>query len=413
MREDSPADRLKAGYDVRRSMRLPLQATLPDDLARIASIDIADARRIVSLVHRLGELPTRAPATIRRAALDKARELGDVPSLETRERFASHEDPFVKYLLGLRDGEAIETVRIPLEKAGRFSVCVSSQVGCALGCAFCATGRMGLVRNLEVWEIVEQVRVVRRELPLTSSGERGRVHGVVFQGMGEPLSNAERVIAAIRVLSDPSAQAIDQRNITVTTAGLPAGIRKLANEVPNVRLGVSLGDARVDRRKSLMPIDQKHALDDVLDAAGEHAQKSGYAPMFAYTLLAQVNDDLDAAHALAELVHAFAKKHGKRPRLSLIPFNAIDTGDGPSFARQSQASLDMFREALRERGVPSIVRYSGGADVNAACGQLRSTSERSLTSRPLALAARAAHAAPAHAAPAQRVSEAGGAREAE
>jgi 23S rRNA (adenine2503-C2)-methyltransferase len=356
------------------SVKLALQATLPDDLARSATIDIADARRIVSLVHRTGALPEKAPATIRRAALERAREIGVIPTLETRERAASRDDPFVKYLFGLGDGEAVESVRIPLEKAGRFSVCVSSQVGCALACAFCATGRMGLVRNLDVWEIVEQVRIVRSELP---SG--GRVHGVVFQGMGEPLSNVERVVAAIRVLSDPSAFAIDQRNITVTTAGLPTGIRTLSREVPNVRLGVSLGDVRPDRRKSLMPIDGKHALRDVLDATGEHMQASGYAPMFAYTLLRGVNDGPDAAGALAELIHDFAARHGKRPRLSLIPYNAVD---GAPFERQSQSALDAFRDVLRQRGVQSILRYSGGADVGAACGQLRVESRRKRALQP-------------------------------
>jgi 23S rRNA (adenine2503-C2)-methyltransferase len=295
------------------------------------------------------------------------------------ERLASREDPFVKYLLHLEDGAAVETVRIPLEKAGRFSVCVSSQVGCALQCAFCRTGRMGLVRNLETWEIVEQVRIVRSELP-----PGGRVHGVVFQGMGEPLANVDRVIQAIRVLTDPSALAIDQRNITVTTAGLPAGIRRLTKELPHVRLGVSLGDVRRERRRSLMPIEARHPLDDVLDAAGAHAVESGYAPMFAYTLLAGVNDSADAAGALADVVLSFAERHGKRPRLSLIPFNPITTGgippspplDAPTdaeprrFERQSQAALDAFRDELRTRGVASVLRYSGGADVGAACGQL-------------------------------------------
>jgi 23S rRNA (adenine2503-C2)-methyltransferase len=356
-------------------MSLALQAVVPVELARAAGIDIADARRIVSLVHREGALPSRAPATIRRAALDRARGIGHIPRVRIADRLASHDDPFVKYVIDLEDGAAIETVRIPLEKAGRYSVCVSSQVGCALGCAFCRTGRMGLVRNLETWEIVEQVRIVRGELP-----PEGRVHGVVFQGMGEPLANVDRVILAIRVLTDPSALAIDQRNITVTTAGLPAGIRRLTSELPHVRLGVSLGDVRRDRRRSLMPIDARHPLDEVLEAAGAHAETSGYAPMFAYTLLAGDNDGPDAAEALAEVIRSFAARYGKRPRLSLIPFNPIDTpsaglahercGEPRRFERQSQTALDSFRDDLRARGVASVLRYSGGADVGAACGQL-------------------------------------------
>lgn len=341
---------------------VPLQALLPDELARACSIDIGDARRLVSLVHRSGELPDRAPATIRRAALDVARRYGHVPSIDLVERRASAEDPFVKYAFRLADEQVIESVRIPLERAGRFAACVSSQVGCALACAFCATGRMGLVRNLETWEIVEQVRRVRADL-----GDLGRVHGVLFQGMGEPLSNAERVIQAIRVMAEPSALAIDMRNITVCTAGLPAGIRRLAREVPAVRLGLSLGSVRPDERRRLMPIDKAHPLAEVLEAVGEHAKASRHSPMFAYTLLAGENDTVSDAEALAALIQAFIDAHGARPRLSLIPYNTI--ADGP-FQRSSIERLDAFRAALRAKKIGSIVRYSGGGDVGAACGQL-------------------------------------------
>ncbi len=344
---------------------VPLQALLPQDLAIRCGIDISDARRLVAQVHKHGRLPDKAPATIRRAALDAVRAFGHVPSLALHDKRASAVDPFVKYVLATHDGHLVETVRIPLEKPGRFSVCVSSQVGCALACAFCATGRMGLQRNLETWEIIDQVRVVRAELPVGA-----RVHGVVFQGMGEPLANVERVIAAVRVMGEAAALAIDMRNITVCTAGLPGGIRKLAAEVPRVRLGLSIGDARPKRRSLVMPIDQAHALDEVLVAAGEHAQKTGYSPMWAYTLLAGDNDGADAAEALADRAIAFAARWGVRPRISLIPWNDVE---GAAFARSSDGALDAFRAVIRARGVGTIVRYSGGGDVEAACGQLAST----------------------------------------
>jgi 23S rRNA (adenine2503-C2)-methyltransferase len=330
-------------FTVALSLR-PLQAVLPDELARAAGIDITDARRIVSLVHRTSSLPERAPATIRRRALDAVRAIGYVPALEAIERLPSAVDPFVKYAFRLPDGAVIEAVRIPLERQGRFSACVSSQVGCALACGFCATGRMGLGRNLEAWEIVEQVRALRADLPLG-----GRIHGVLFQGMGEPLANVERVIQAIRVLAEPSAQAIDMRNVTVCTAGLPAGIRALYREVPAVRLGVSIGSA-----------------DEVVAAAGEHARATGLSPMLAYTLLAGHNDGDEDAAALADLCERFRTRFGVGPRLSLIPFNA-DPLDG-SFVRSER--LDAFRATFRARGLGTIVRYSGGGDVGAACGQL-------------------------------------------
>jgi 23S rRNA (adenine2503-C2)-methyltransferase len=350
---------------------IALQGVLPDELARLAAIDLTDARRIISLVHRKGPLPVRAPATIRRVALDAAHAVGHVPALELVERRASAVDPFVKYALRLPDDAVVEAVRIPLEREGRFSACVSSQVGCALACAFCATGRMGLARNLEAWEIVEQVRTLRADLP-----PGGKVHGVLFQGMGEPLANVERVVQAIRVLAEPSAQAIDMRNITVCTAGLPAGIRALARDVPAVRLGVSIGSAVRGRRAALMPIDGAHALDEVLAAAGEHARATGHSPMLAYTLLADRNDGDEDAAALAELCLAFRARFGVGARLSLIPFNEAANGgeaDQPAattigFARSER--LSAFRDALLARGVGAIVRYSGGGDVGAACGQL-------------------------------------------
>jgi len=354
---------------------IALQAILPDELARVCNIELVDARRIVSTVHRTGEIPARAPATIRRIALDAARAAGHVPTIDLETRSASLQDPFVKYAFRLADGAVIETVRIPLEEPGRFSVCVSSQVGCALACAFCATGRMGLGRNLETWEILEQVRRVRTDLrdeppqALVDAGIKPRTHGVLFQGMGEPLANVERVIAAIRVMSDPSAMAIDMRNITVCTSGLPSGIRLLMREVPGVRLGLSMGSARRDKRRSLMPIDDAHPLPEVLEAAGEHARATRHSPMFAYTLLADVNDTDEDAVALAEVCRSFAATNGVRPRLSLIPYNSIAAG-GESDPFGPSQRLEAFRTTLLAHGVGAIVRYSGGGDVGAACGQL-------------------------------------------
>ena len=332
---------------------LALQAITPERLAAaIPAITLAEARKLIAQVHR-GE-PVRATSAIRRAAADATRAAGAVPALEVVAETPSLIDPFVKYLLAAPDGARFEAVRIPLERDGRFCVCVSSQVGCALGCAFCATGQLGLTRNLAAWEIVEQVRVVRARLP------QGRVHGVVFQGMGEPLANLDEVLEAIAVLTSSCALGIDARAITVCTAGLPVGIRRLAREAPKVRLGVSIHS--VARRRSLMPIARAHDLDEVLDATAEHARLTGLAPMWAVTLLADVNDSDDDARALAELARSFAATTGLRPRLSIIAYNPID---GDPFERSPRERE--FRDAL---GLPSHRRYSGGADVNAACGQL-------------------------------------------
>lgn len=335
-------------------------------------LSLGEARKIVSTVVRFGARGLDGPIEqVRRVARQALAARGHLPTLELVVERKSAVDPFVKYLLRTADGKSIETVRIPLEQPGRFSVCVSSQVGCALKCAFCATGRLGLERNLETWEIVEQVRIVRERLAdvAPASAAAPRVHGVVFQGMGEPLSNAERVLEAIRVMTEPSGLAIDARAITVCTSGLPSGIRRLALEAPKVRLGVSIASAVRGKRRRLMPIDDAHDLDAVMEAAAFHVERTGLAPLFAVTLLRDHNDDPESARALAALVRAFAERTGKRPRLSIIPYNAISDDDDP-FQRTSDAREAEFRDVLREGGVHTHKRYSGGGDVDAACGQL-------------------------------------------
>ncbi len=360
---------------------LALQAFTPKALSSALDgrVTEEEARKIVAAVHRGVPLEQVAPAGVRRATLEAARARATVPTLEVRAVRSSGLDPFVKLALGTGDGHVVEAVRIPLERAGRFSACVSSQVGCALACAFCATGRLGLSRNLETWEIVEQVRMVRSTLAGPSGRANppgclegpwvvpGRVHGVVFQGMGEPLANADRVFEAIRVLCDPCALAIDARAMTVCTSGLPAGIRRLARELPRVRLGVSIASARADVRRRLMPIDEAHPLEDVVDAVEEHARVTGLAPMWAVTPLGGVSDtDADAA-ALGDLARRFAARTGIRPRVSVVPYNAIDEEGRDPFRRGDVAR---FVAALRASGVRPHLRYSGGADVAAACGQL-------------------------------------------
>jgi 23S rRNA (adenine2503-C2)-methyltransferase len=366
---------------------LALQSITPERLASaVPQVSLAEARKLIAQVHR-GE-PIVATSAIRRASAEAVRAVASVPALDVIAETPSHIDPFVKYLLAAPDGARFEAVRIPLERRDRFCVCVSSQVGCALACSFCATGRLGLTRNLAAWEIVEQVRIVRARLPIdrvraarlpidradsdehrgprgndTDELRRPRVHGVVFQGMGEPLANLDEVLAAIEVLTEPCALGIDARAITVCTAGLPVGIRKLAAEAPKVRLGLSIHTALPERRKSLMPIARAHDLDDVLAAAADHARITGLAPMWAVTLLDGINDSDDDARALAARARTFADDTGVLPRISVIAYNAI--GDDDPYRRSPRDA--QYRAAL---GVPSHRRYSGGSDVGAACGQL-------------------------------------------
>ena len=336
-----------------------LQALTDDGLcAEVPGLTPAQARAIIAAVHR--DRPLAPRPGLSRAALDAALSRGELPTLSVLAHHASARDPFEKLLFATPDGHRIETVLMPLERAGRISVCVSSQAGCALACTFCATGRSGLARNLMTWEIVEQVRISRRRLP---AGHR--IHGVVFQGMGEPLANLDRVAAAIRVLTAPYALAIDARAITVSTAGLPDGIRRLAQLAPRVRLAISIGSPRPDVRRELMPISLAHPLDDVLAAAADHARATGLAPLWAMTLLAGVNDSGEDARLLAALSQDFTTATGTAPRLSILDYNQVP---GAPFARST--AIDAFRDQLALHGVRSHHRYSGGADIAAACGQL-------------------------------------------
>jgi 23S rRNA (adenine2503-C2)-methyltransferase len=187
--------------------------------------------------------------------------------------------------------------------------------------------------------------------------------------MGEPMANFERVRAAIEVMRNPCGMSIDARNITVSTVGLPSGIRRLAKELPNVRLAWSIGSARSEVRTSLMPINSAHPLEETFRACVEHAKATRLSPLWALTLLAGKNDSDEDAIALAKLVQRFRDDSGHSPRVSVIPYNAIDAEADP-YQRVSDPVEAHFRAVMKEHGVSTHKRYSGGGDVAAACGQL-------------------------------------------
>lgn len=347
-----PTDRLQGETPERLTERFSGALTLPE------------ARRIIAhVVQRGGDslLGVQQLRTAARKAVEAELPIGQVTVLG---RQASQEDPFVKFAVALPDGAVIETVRIPLEKKGRYVVCVSSQVGCAMGCAFCATGTMGLSRNLEAWEIVEQVRLVAAEL--RASGE-GRVHGVVFQGMGEPLHNLDNVLQAIEVMSNPCGLAVDARNITVCTVGIVPGIDRLAGMRTRIRLGISITSAQAALRRSLVPMEGKYPIQEVVEAAKRFHERSGRLVMFAYALMGGVNTTDAEADALADLLKRMPA------RLSLIDWNPIA---GLPYRPPSPEERDRFHDRLAGMGVPVIRRYSGGKDIGAACGQLATESTR-------------------------------------
>ena len=275
--------------------------------------------------------------------------------LAVADRRRSPHDGFAKYLFRGAGGALFETVRIPLERP-RWSVCVSSQAGCALGCAFCETARLGLLRNLEAWEIVEQVLTVRRESP-----ERP-VTGVVFQGQGEPLQNYDAVMEAARVLRDPCGLRIRGDRITISTVGLRPQIERYTDEGHPCRLILSLTSAFDETRARLVPLGRTYGVAELAAAMRRHARRRGGPVHLGWVLMSGVNTRPEEARELARL---FA---GVPVRISVIDVNDPDG----RFRRASDAERGRFLTALAENGLPFVRRYSGGPDIDAACGMLAS-----------------------------------------
>lgn len=278
-----------------------------------------------------------------------------VTRLRVVDRRASRVDPFVKYLFRAPDGREFECVRIPLERP-RFSVCVSSQVGCALACAFCETGRLGFTRNLEPWEMVEQVLTVRRE-----SSDRP-VTGVVFQGQGEPFQNYDNVMRAAEILRDPCGARIRGDRITVSTVGLTPQIERYTDEGHPYRLILSLTSAFQAKRERLLPVGRRHDVAELAAAMRRHAERRGGPVHLAWVLMAGVNSGPEEA---AELARLFG---GAPLRVSVIDVN----DPAGTFRRAGDQERGLFLEALRAHGIGFVRRYSGGPDIHAACGLLAS-----------------------------------------
>jgi len=317
-----------------------------------------EARRY--LAEHLSHVPGTRPPSRRPLARAKREALEATLAfdrLEIVERVTDPCDGFVKYLFRSPDGALTEAVRIPLHAPGRFTVCLSSQVGCAMGCVFCATGRLGLTRNLAAWEMVDALLQVRDEAP-------GRVSGVVFQGQGEPFHNYDAVIRAGQVLSDPCGGRISADAITISTVGLVAQIRRFAREGHRFRLIVSLTSALAEKRRTLLPVAGRYALADLAAAIREYAEVAKGRITVAWVVMAGVNTGADEVEALGALLGDL------RLRVNLIDVN--DAREG-GFERASPAELKGFLDRLGVLGVPLVRRYSGGGARHAACGMLAAT----------------------------------------
>jgi 23S rRNA (adenine2503-C2)-methyltransferase len=322
-------------------------------LARRAGIPLEDARRIVGAV--IGrDRPLRDARNVRRAVLDRVDALATPGDLAEVTRVDA-KDGFRRYLFALEDGARVEAVRIPLYDTHHV-VCLSSQAGCALGCAFCATGSLGLVRSLRSWEIVRQLMKVRADstLPIT---------GAVFMGQGEPFQNYDAVLDAAYALCDPAGARIDARRISISTAGVVPMIRRYTAEGHKFRLCVSLNAAIPAKRRALMPIEQGFPLPELVEAIREHAARRGRVTL-EYVMIAGVNVGEEDAAALGALFRDVP-----------IRLNPIAVNDATGRHRPpDEAEWKAFRDALSVAlpGQPVVRRYSGGQDEHAACGMLAS-----------------------------------------
>jgi len=334
-------------------------STTPDALAEIlqrSGIAPYRATQVLSWVYRRGIVDPTAMTNVPRELRDVlASELAP-PALEVASIARSH-DGTRKFAFRLADGEVIESVLIP--DRHRLTLCVSSQVGCAMGCGFCATAQLGLRRHLAPDEIVAQVMLARRHLADDPLGI-GHLTNLVFMGMGEPLHNLENVIAAIGILTAPWGVGISPRRITVSTVGLVPQMRELLART-HVNLAVSLSATTEESRRALMPVTRKYSLQELLDACRELPVPRRRRITFEYVMLAGENDGDDDARRLVRLLH------GIRSKVNLICFNAFP---GAAYEGTAAERRERFQRLLLEHGVNATIRDSRGPDIAAACGQL-------------------------------------------
>ena len=292
-----------------------------------------------------------------RAALEERYHFGGLETV----RCLGAKDTTRKFLFRLPDGALIETVLIPAnpalygEASDRLTLCVSSQVGCAYGCRFCASGLEGFSRNLEAGEIVEQVMRAEAE-----AGER--VSNLVFMGMGEPLANWPNLKAALEILNAPWGVGIGARHMTVSTSGLAPQIRELADFPMQIRLAVSLHGATDEVRGQIMPVNRRYPVAELMDACAYFASRRTQFITFEYILIEGVNDRDEDARELANLAKALKAK------VNCIPYNTVE---GLEWVRPSEARCEAFTSILKFAGVTATLRREKGHDIDAACGQLR------------------------------------------
>ncbi len=317
----------------------------------------------------LGEKPYRAEQIFKWLYIDKVIEFDEMTnlSLELREKLKQNyamcnfkilkkqeaQDGTKKYLFDVLDGNAIETVLMEYHHGK--TICVSSQIGCKMGCKFCASTGIAFIRNLQPGEIVEQILAVEQDI-----GEH--ISNIVFMGIGEPFDNYDNVMQAIRIINNQKGLNIGARHISISTSGIVPKIYEFADEKLQCTLSISLHATNNQKRSEMMPVNNAYPLEELMQACKEYIKKTNKRISFEYALAKDNNDNLEDAKALVKLLS------GMLCHVNLIPINKIENG---KFTKSSNENIIKFRDYLNEHGIVATIRRELGSDIDAACGQLR------------------------------------------
>jgi len=310
------------------------------------------ARQLASWIYAKGATDFAQMTDLSKDLREKLSQIAFIDSIRLIKRQVSQKDLSEKFLFELSGGERIETVL--MWEGKRVTICLSTQVGCPLGCTFCATGMMGFKRNLTAGEIVDQIIVLGED----------RITHVVLMGMGEPFLNYDHAINGIKIMNNEMGFSFAAKRITISTAGIPDMVKRLAAENLKVKLAISLNAATDAKRNKLMPINKKHPIKDLLGAVKYFVKKTKRGVTFEYVLIKDVNDSEKDALALSKLVQ------GIRCKINLIPYNPVP---GLPYQKPSEEKILAFRDYLYPRCPAVTLRRSKGEDILAACGQLRTS----------------------------------------
>lgn len=320
------------------------------------------AKQVYNWIYKNGILDFQDMKNLPKNLIEKLKDNFIISTLSLKKKLLA-EDDTIKYLWKTEDDELIESVFLPYEEKNRYSICVSSQIGCPIGCKFCATGIKGLKRDLNTGEIVEQILKIQVDISKKQFANPA-VTNIVFMGMGEPFLNYEQVMKAVEILNDELGLNIGMRKITISTSGIVDKIKKLADQNRQIGLAVSLNAPNDELRDDLMPLNKKYDLTDLMNAVNYYIQKTNRRVTFEYVLIKGLNDKKVYAKQLVSLLK------DRLVHVNLIPANPVDKLD---IKRSDKNTIQYFKDVLEEHGISVTIRIEKGTEIKAACGQLRAS----------------------------------------